>query len=101
MRSMLDSTSAAALLLAYHLREAVDDLRPALDEVFCDVVEDLRAGVRGGLCPLLGLVSGFDCVADVFAIAERGFADEFAIGGSRQGSCSRSRAAPACRRCIA
>jgi len=42
----------------------------------------LRTGVRGGLGPGCGFAGGFNGVANVFAIAERSFAEEAAIGGA-------------------
>ena len=45
MRSMLAVDFGAGLLLAYDLARLRGDLGAALDEVFRDVEEDLRAGV--------------------------------------------------------
>ena len=42
----------------------------------------MRTGVRGGLGPGCGFAGGFNGVANVFAIAERSFAEEAAIGGA-------------------
>ena len=69
------------LLLADYLGESVRDFFAALGEIFGEVVEDLGAGVGGGFGPGGSFAGGFDGVADVFAIAERGFAEEAAVGG--------------------
>ena len=70
------------LLLTDNFRETARNFFAALRKIFGDVVEDLRAGVRGGLGPGSGFAGGFDGVADVFAIAEGGFAEEAAVGGA-------------------
>ena len=69
------------LLFADYIGETLRDFFAALTEIFGDVVEDLGAGVGGGLGPGGGFAGGFDGVANVFAIAERGFAEEAAVGG--------------------
>ena len=70
------------LIFAYCVGEATRDFIAALGEVFGNVVEDLGAGVGGGLGPGGGFAGGFDGVADVFAIACGGFAEEPAVGGA-------------------
>ena len=60
-------------------REPMRDFVAALDHVFGEEVKDLRTIVRGGSCPTCGVARGFNSVANVFAVAERRFAEQFAF----------------------
>jgi hypothetical protein len=68
-----------SLLGAYGEREPASNFNGALRKIFRDVEENLSAIVRGGFGPGFGLASGFDGVANIFAIAERGLAEQFAF----------------------
>ena len=51
----------------------------ALREIFREVIEHLGAVVGGGFCPGFCFARGFDGVANVFAIAQRRFAEQFTV----------------------
>ena len=67
-------------------------------KVLGEVIEHLRAIVRRRRAPGRRLGRRLDGVADVLAVAEAGQPDLAAGRIERRRSCSRSRAAPACRR---
>src|SRR2546429_9964407 len=52
---------------------------PTLGQVLCHVEKNLGAIVRRGLGPARGLASSFDCIPNVFAIAQRYFTEYFSI----------------------
>ena len=55
------------------------NLVAALDHVFRNVIDHLRAIVRAGFGPAGRVARRFHCVANVFAIAQRRFAQQFAL----------------------
>jgi len=59
--------------------EALGDFRGPLGKIFGDVEKNLRAIVGSGFGPAFGFAGRFDGVADVFAITEGRFAEEFAF----------------------
>ncbi len=59
--------------------ETRGDFCRALREIFSDVVENLGAIVCCGFGPGFGFARGFDGVANVLAVAERGFTEELAF----------------------
>ena len=82
MRSMPSDYFGCGLSFSDHCGQAARDLIAALRKIFRDVVKNLRAVVRGGLRPARSLVRRFDRVANVFAIAQRRFAQKTAIRGA-------------------
>ena len=67
------------LLFSDSSGEPCGDFICALRKVFRDVIEDLRAVMGSGFAPALGLARGFNGVANIFAVAQRRFAQEFAL----------------------
>jgi hypothetical protein len=65
------------LSLADSRSQPVRDLVPPLNHIFGDVVDHLCTAMRGHLCPARGATRRFHRVADVFAVADRSFAEQF------------------------
>ncbi len=68
------------LLFADHGSEAVRNFIAALGKILRAVVENLRSIVRRSLRPRRGLARRLDRVANVFAIAQRSFAQQSSVG---------------------
>ncbi len=75
MRSMLEIHFRGSLLFADHGRQAMRDFVAALGKILRAVVKNLGAIVRRSLCPRRSLARRLDCIANIFAIAERSFAE--------------------------
>ena len=98
---MLGCDFLRRLRFSHCSRQPASDFVAALREILGHVVENLGASVGGGLGPARRFAGGFDGVANVFAIAQRRFAEQLGRSGCALPCCSRNRAAPACRRCRA
>src|SRR5690348_11709836 len=70
------------LFLAHGGSETTRDFRSTLRKIFGNVIEDLRAIVSRGFGPGFRFASGLDGVADVLAIAEGRFAEQFAFSSA-------------------
>ena len=89
------------LLVADDRGQTADDFVAPLGKILRAVVKNLRPIMRRCFRPGFGLARSLDRVANVFAIAERSFAQQSPIGANALPCCSRNRDAPACRRCRA
>ena len=87
------------LLCADDRGQAADDFVAALGEILGAVVKNLRTVVRGGFRPCLRLAGRLDRIANVFAVAERSFAQQIVRRRNAPPCYSRNLDAPACRQC--
>ena len=70
------------MLLTDRLCQAASNLVASLRQVLAHVVENLGTVVCGALAPVRGFACRLDGVANILAIAERNFAQRFAVSAA-------------------
>ena len=77
-----DAHFVGCLLFSYCGGKSPSDLLLAQREILGHVVEDLGTVVRCGLRPACSFAGGFDCVANIFPVTQRSFAQQLSLGSA-------------------